>query len=413
MELTVLYIIIAIITLEFLLERILDTLNNKNWTSELPETLKGIYDQAKYKNSQEYDAAKGKLSFWSSTFSFVVMIGMLFFGGFAWVDSLVSAYTSHPMWSTLSFFAFLAVVSDIIGIPFELYSIFCIEEKFGFNKMTTKTFFVDKIKGWLLAAIIGGLLLSAFIWFHRAFPNWYWLYAWMVFTGFSLLMMMFYANLIAPIFNKLTPLESDDLRSAIEAYAQKVNFPLKNIMVMDGSKRSTKANAYFSGLGSSKNIVLYDTLIEKQSTAEVVAVLAHEVGHFKKKHILQSFIISSLIMLLTLYIMHLVVDNPLLSAALGAQTPKFHLGLIAFFILYSPLSTATALLMNIFSRKNEFEADAYAAQTSSASSLMSSLKKLSVDSLSNLRPHPAYVFFHYSHPPLLKRLEAMEKNNFE
>ena len=409
MEPTILYVIIAIITFEFLLERILDTLNSKNWSHELPETLKGIYDEEKYKKSQDYDAAKSKLSFWSGTFNFVVMIAMLLFGGFAWVDTLISGYTIHPVWSTLAFFAVLAMASDIMGIPFELYGIFSIEEKFGFNKMTMKTFVTDKIKGWLLGAVIGGLLLSAFVWFHHSFPNRYWLYAWMVFTGFSLLMMMFYANLIAPIFNKLTPLEAGDMRASIETYAQKVNFPLKNVMVMDGSKRSTKANAYFSGLGSSKNIVLYDTLIDKQSAEEVVAVLAHEVGHFKKKHTIQGLFMSSLIMLLTLYIMHLVVDNPLLSAALGAQTAKFHLGLIAFFILYSPLSTITGLLMNIFSRRNEFEADAYAVQTASAGALISSLKKLSVDSLSNLRPHPAYVFFHYSHPPLLKRLDAMER----
>ena len=217
-----------------------------------------------------------------------------------------------------------------MSLPFEVYSTFVIEEKFGFNKTNTKTFVLDKITGLLLVSILGGGFLSLFIWFHHAFPEMYWLYAWAIFMTFTLFITMFYTNLIVPLFNKLTPLENGDLRQAIEQYAESVKFPLSNILVINGSKRSTKANAYFSGLGSTKNIVLYDTLIEKHSKEELVAVLAHEVAHYKKKHILQGMAISAVVMLITLYVLHLVVDSPELSAALGVTKPKLHLGTYYF-----------------------------------------------------------------------------------
>ncbi|MBT34170.1 MAG: peptidase M48 [Thalassobius sp.] len=401
-----LYIILAIVTAEFVLERVLDYLNQKNRSNALPENLKGIYDEEKYKKSQDYAAAKDKIGFISSVFSFIVTIAMIL-GGFAYIDNFVRGVTDNSIYQSLLFFAIIGVGSDLISTPFSLYNTFVIEEKFGFNKMKIGTFIGDKIKGWVLGAIIGGGLLYLFVLFYETFPDYFWLYAWGIFMAFTLLITMFYTNTIVPLFNKLTPLEDGELRSAIESYAASVNFPLKNIMVIDGSKRSTKANAYFSGLGGSKNIVLYDTLIEKHSNEELVAVLAHEVGHYKKKHTLQGLFISAFTMLLTLYVLSLVINNPALSEALGASQPSLHLGLIAFTILYSPLSTITGLLMNIFSRKNEFEADAYAAKTSSGKALMDALKNLSVDTLSNLTPHNAYVFFYYSHPPLLKRLGAL------
>jgi len=401
-----LYIILAIVSAEFILERVLDYLNQQERSDTLPTNLSGIYDEEKYKKSQNYAAAKDKIGFISSVFSFVVTILMIL-GGFALLDNYVRDFTDNSIYQTLLFFAIIGIGSDIIGTPFSLYNTFVIEEKFGFNKMSIGTFITDKIKGWLLGGIIGGGLLYLFVLFYETFPNYFWLYAWGIFMVFTLFITMFYTNLIVPLFNKLTPLEDGELRAAIENYASTVKFPLKNIMVVDGSKRSTKANAYFSGLGSAKNIVLYDTLIEKHSIDELVAVLAHEVGHYKKKHTLQGLFISAFTMLLTLFVLSLVISNPSLSAALGASQPSLHMGLIAFSILYSPLSTITGLLMNIFSRKNEFEADAYAATTSSGKALMDALKNLSVDTLSNLTPHSAYVFFYYSHPPLLKRLGAL------
>ncbi len=401
-----LYIILAIVAAEFVLERVLDYLNQKERSEQLPENLSGIYDEEKYKKSQQYAAAKDKIGFISSTFGFVVTIAMIL-GGFALLDNFVREITDNSIYQTLLFFAIIGFGSDLISTPFSLYNIFVIEEKFGFNKMSIGTYIADKVKGWILGGIIGGGLLYLFVLFYQTFPEYFWLYAWGIFMAFSLFITMFYTNLIVPLFNKLKPLEDGELRTAIENYANSVNFPLKNIMVIDGSKRSTKANAYFSGLGGSKNIVLYDTLIEKHTTQELVAVLAHEVGHYKKKHTLQGLFISAFTMLLTLFVLSLVIKNPALSAALGASQPSLHMGLIAFSILYSPLSTITGLLMNIFSRKNEYEADAYAANTSSGKALMDALKNLSVDTLSNLTPHKAYVFFYYSHPPLLKRLGAL------
>ncbi|MBX2843125.1 MAG: M48 family metallopeptidase [Flammeovirgaceae bacterium] len=409
MSQTILYIIIVIVVAEFILERTLDYLNQKKRSKTLPKSLKGIYEEEKYRKSQNYAEAKDKIGFISSFLSFIVTILMLL-GGFAFVDSWVNELTENEIYKTLIFFGVIGIGSDLISTPFSLYNTFVIEEKFGFNKMTLGTFFSDKIKGYVLGAIVGGGLLAIFVWFYQAFPDTFWIYAWAIFMVFSLSITMFYTNLIVPLFNKLTPLEDGELRSAIEEYSKGVNFPLKNIMVVDGSKRSTKANAYFSGLGGAKNIVLYDTLIEKHNTEELVSVLAHEVGHYKKKHTLQGLFISSFTMLLTLYILSLVISNPILSSALGASEPSLHMGLIAFSILYSPLSTITGLLMNVFSRKNEYEADEYAAKTSSGEALKDSLKKLSVDSLSNLTPHEAYVFFYYSHPPLLKRLGALEKH---
>ena len=277
---------------------------------------------------------------------------------------------------------------------------------------------MDKVKGYALGGLIGGLLLWGFVAFYSNFPDTYWIIAWVVFMLFALGATMFYANLILPMFNKITPLEDGELRTAIEKYAEGVNFPLGRIMVMDGSKRSTKANAFFSGLGGNKNIVLYDTLIEKLSTAEIVAVLAHEVGHYKRKHTLQMFLISAVNMFITLFILSLFINSSELAEAMGASKMQaifnakrqdlISIELVAFSMLYSPISMITGLIVNAFSRKNEFEADAYAKDTSSSEALIDALKKLSVDSLSNLTPDPNYVKMHYSHPPLLQRMEAME-----
>lgn len=409
MQQTILYAILAIITLEYLLERTLSHLNGGAMKKELPVELKGIYDDEKYASSQAYSVAKNKFGFYSSTVSFVFTFLMIVFGGYAWIDTLVSQWSDQLMYQALMFFAIIAFISDVIGIPFEWYNTFVIEEKFGFNKMKIGTFIGDKIKGWVLFGLIGGGLLAAFTWFYESQPEYFWLYGWIIIMTFMVLMAAFYTNLIVPVFNKLTPLADGELRTQIEEYASKVKFPLKNIMVVDGSKRSTKANAYFSGLGGQKNIVLYDTLIEKLTTDEIVAVLAHEVGHYKKKHTMQMIAINGINMFITLYLLSLMINMPELSQALGAEDHKFYLGLLTFSLLYSPISVVTGLLMNVFSRKNEFEADEYATITSSAKPLVKALKKLSVDSLSNLTPHPAYVFFHYSHPPLLQRMNAMEK----
>ncbi len=404
---TIFYIIIAIILFDFLLERVLEYLNAKSWTEKLPSPLKGLYDAEKYAKAKRYDQANNKIGLLSATLSLMLILGMLFMNGFAWLDEYARSVSENSTVMALLFFGILFIVSDIISLPISLYSTFVIEEKFGFNKMSVKTFFLDKVKGYVLGSVIGGLLFWGFIWFYNTMGENFWLYAWSGFTVFTLFFTMFYTSLIVPIFNKLTPLEDGALRKAIEEYANKVGFSLKNIFVVDGSKRSTKANAYFSGIGSKKSIVLYDTLIEDHTEEELVAILAHEVGHYKKKHVMQSFILGSLQMGIMLYLFSLCVNNPIFSEVLGASEPSFYMSLLAFGLLYSPISTVLGILMNMFSRKNEFEADAFAVQTYEKKPLQEALKGLSIKHLSNLTPHSAYVFVNYSHPPLLKRVEAM------
>lgn len=299
--------------------------------------------------------------------------------------------------------------SDVLQTPFEVYDTFVIEEKYGFNKTTPKIFVLDKIKGWLLGAVIGGGLLALIIFIYQKTQNLFWIYAWLVVSAFSVFILLFYSNLIVPLFNKQTPLPEGGLRDAIQQFSDKVGFRLDNIFVINGSKRSTKANAYFTGFGAKKRIVLFDTLIEEMEIEEIVAVLAHEIGHYKKKHVLQGLIISLLHTGAILFVFSLLIGNPLLSRALGVETPNFHIGLVAFGILYSPVSFVLDIFMNILSRKNEYEADAFAAQNYQPEALASALKKLSVKNLSNLTPHPLYVFFHYSHPTLLQRLQHLKK----
>ncbi len=405
---SIFYIILIIIISDFIFERILDYLNTTRMSELLPEELKGIYDEDKYRKSQQYLKVNKKFGMLTSSLSFVAILAMLLFGGFAWLDETIRQWTDNPIWLAILFFGMLGLASDILSTPFSVYDTFVIEEKFGFNKTTLKTFFLDKIKGWLLGGLIGGGLLALIVWIYESTGEWFWLIAWGALTAFTVFMSMFYSNLIVPLFNKQKPLEEGELRDAIEAFATKVGFKLKNIYVIDGSKRSTKANAYFSGLGPKKRIVLYDTLIEKHTTEELVAVLAHEIGHYKKKHTTSGLIMGIVQSGVMLYILSLFIGNPLLSQALGADIGSFHLGILAFGILYSPISTILGIIMNVISRSNEYAADRFATENYSGINLGEALKKLSVENLSNLRPHPAVVFIHYSHPPLLQRLQAIK-----
>jgi STE24 endopeptidase len=407
MEQVVFWIIIIIISGNFLLERTLSYFNLKNMNPVMPLEAEGIYDQEKYHQSQEYQKDSARFGIISSSFSYLLIMIMLLLQGFAIADEFVKSITLHPLLMPLLFFGILSFASDLLAIPFELYDTFVLEEKYGFNKTTFKLYVTDKIKGWFLSAIIGGGLLALFIWFYQTAGSAFWLWMWLVAGVFTVFMTMFYTSLIVPLFNKLIPLPDGALRTAIEDYAKKEGFDLKNIYVIDSSKRSTKANAYFSGFGPKKTIVLYDTLIEKHTIEELVAVLAHEVGHYQKKHVLSGMVVSLLQMGLIFYLLSLFIGSPILSKALGGYEASFHLGLLAFSLLYSPIGLVMGIFMNIWSRKNEFEADDYAKKTYSGKHLSEALKKLSSDNLSNLTPHPAYVFFHYSHPPLLQRLKAL------
>ena len=404
------WVIIAIISLEFLVDQYLDHLNNKRLKDPVPDELDDIYDDESYNKQQAYNQEKSRFSDIASLFSFTVLIVFLLLDGFAYVDQLARSFTDHSLLISLSFFGVIFIANDLISIPFDLYATFVIEEKYGFNKMTGKTFITDKLKGYLLTIIIGGGILALLILFYQEVQDDFWWYAWILISLFSLLMNMFYARLIVPLFNKQTPLEEGDLKEKIQEFAQKNGFQLKNVYVIDGSKRSTKANAYFSGFGREKRITLYDTLINDLENEEIVAVLAHEIGHYKKKHIIVNLIISILVTGFTLWLLSLFIGNPMLAQALGVDQPSFHIGLVAFGILYSPISTVTGLLMNILSRKFEYQADDFAKQTYNAKDLINALKKLTRKSFSNLTPHPAYVFMNYSHPSLYQRVKAMEEN---
>ncbi len=405
----ILYLILAIITVNFLLEQILDYLNRKHRKQSLPEELKGIYDEEEYKRSIQYQNANNRFSQVTAIFSFVLSFILLSTGFFGWLDQFLRPDFQNQIVHALIYFGILFLASDLITIPFQLYGTFVIEEKFGFNKTTPKLFITDKLKGYLLSILVGGAIAAVFLYLVIDIGANFWLYFWGIIAIITLLLNMFYTSLIVPLFNKLTPLQDGPLKEAIEAYSKKIDFPLDNIFVIDGSKRSSKANAFFSGIGRKKKIVLYDTLIENHSQQELVAVLAHEAGHYKKKHIIAGFILSVLQIGFTLFILSLLIFNQELSLALGAAQISIPVNLIAFGILFSPISTVTGLLMNMLSRKNEFEADAYATHTYDGAALQLALKKLSAKNLSNLLPHKWYVFFNYSHPPLLQRIRAIDK----
>lgn len=402
------YLILIFPVTGFIIERYLDFLNTRMWSENLPEKLKGICDENEYRKTQRYQKENNRLSFWTSLFNLTIILLMIIAGGFALADDLARSVSMNIIIISLIFFGIIGFASDIINMPFSYYDTFVIEKKYGFNTMTVRTFITDHIKSWFIALLIGIPVLGLITWFYYKTGANFWLYAWGVITLFSVFMNLFYSELIVPLFNKQTPLQEGSLRTAIEAFAQKTGFKLKNIYIIDGSKRSTKANAYFSGFGPKKRIVLYDTLQTELSEDEIVAVLAHEIGHYKKKHVLLTLLLSGILTGLMLFLFSLVVNNPELSRAIGSQTASFHLGLVVFGILYSPISLVIGTISNYISRKNEFAADRFVKEYFKPEVLAEALIKLSVKNLSNMMPHPAYVFFHYSHPPLLSRLEKLE-----
>lgn len=402
------FLIIIIPVAGFILERYLEYLNATMRSETVPDKLKGICDEAEYRKTQLYEKDNKKLSFWSSSFNLAIILAMIIAGGFALVDNAARSLSHNNVVISLIFFGIIGFASDLINLPFSWYDTFVIEKKYGFNTMTLRTFITDHIKSWFIALLVGVPVLGLITWLYYRIGKEFWLYAWGLITVFTVLINLFYSSLIVPLFNKQTPLEAGPLREKIETFASRTGFRLKNIYVINGSKRSTKANAYFSGFGPKKRIVLFDTLMKEFPDEEIVAVLAHEVGHYRKKHVLRGLLLSFILTGLMLFLFSVIVDNPMLSDAMGADTPSFHLGLIVFGILYSPLSLLIGLATNFFSRRNEFEADRFVSENYDSKALADALKKLSVRNLSNMMPHPAYVFFHYSHPPLLARLAKLE-----
>ena len=401
-------ILVAIIVADFILESWLELLNMSNLSEKLPEELKDIYHADKYVLSQNYERVNIRFGLITSTFNLILILGMFFFKGFAWADGLAAGISTHPVLHPLIFFGILGLAFDLLNTPFAVYDTFVIEQRFGFNKTTPLLFVTDKLKGWLLTVVIGGGLMALIVWFYLQTTIYFWLWAWLLMSLFMLFMAFFYSSLIVPLFNKQQLLEDGDLKNQITQYAEQAKFRIDKIYTIDGSKRSTKANAYFSGMGRKKRIVLFDTLIKELSTGEIVAVLMHEIGHYRKKHIISGMILSFIQSGLMLFILSLFVSQPILSQALGVPEANFHIGLIAFGILFSPISIIIGLMMNTFSRKNEFQADNFAAGFGMGKGLIGALKKLSVNNLTNLTPHPLYVFFHYSHPTILQRIRKLK-----
>ena len=401
-------IIIFILLLQYAVESVLNYLNAKRFSDPIPDELDDVFNKEEYIKSQSYKKTNYRFGMLSTTFSLVLTIAFLVFGGFEWVDQIAAGFSSNPIARALIFFGIIVLGSDLLTTPFSVYQTFVIEEKFGFNKTTPKLYLMDKVKGWLMMLVLGGGILALVIWFFQWAGKDFWLYAWALIAGFTVFMNLFYSRLIVPIFNKQTPLEEGSLKTKIESYARRVGFELRNIFVIDGSKRTTKANAYFSGFGREKRVTLFDTLINDLEEDEIVAVLAHEIGHYKRNHIIVNLFVSVAVSGFTLFLLSIFVNNPELSRAIGVSEPSFHAALISFGILYSPISELTGLVMNYFSRRFEFQADNYAKTTFAASPLITSLKKLSKNNLSNLTPHPAYVFVHYSHPPLVSRIKNLK-----
>ena len=401
---SIFFLLVSIIILNFIKDFFLDYLNSKNFNNKIPSIVSDVYDEERYLKSQEYKKIQYLFSKYTKLYGLIIILSFFYFDGFLIVDNYSREIFESPILISLTFFGIIFLGNELLGLPFSIYFTFFIEEKFGFNKTTIKTYVFDKLKSWILTILFGGGILSFVIFQEQIIGNNFWIVAWISITGLSIIINGFYAQLIVPLFNKQSKLEDGELRNEIEKYSTKVGFDLSNIFIIDGSKRSTKANAYFSGFGKQKRVTLFDTLINKLNKNQIVAVIAHEIGHYKKNHIIFNLFFSTIQTGIMLYILSLFIYLPVFSEALGINIHSFHIGLITFSIMYTPISEISSLIFNLFSRKFEYEADEFAKKTYDGKYLIEALKILSKDSLSNLTPHSKYVWWHYSHPTLLQRV---------
>ena len=401
---SVFILLIVVIILNFLKDVFLDYLNSKNFDNKIPKIISDVYNSEKYLKSQEYKKSKYEFSKYSKIYSLIVVLCFFYFDGFLILDTFCRELFDNSILISLTFFGIIFFGNELLSLPFSIFFTFVIEEKFGFNKTTIKTYISDRLKSWFLTILFGGGILSFIIFQEQLIGENFWIVAWMFVTGITILLNGFYAQIIVPLFNTQSKLEDGELRTEIEKYSKKVGFNLSNIFVIDGSKRSSKANAYFSGFGKQKRVTLFDTLIDKLNKKQIVAVIAHEIGHYKKNHIIFNLFFSIIQTGIMLYILSLFIYMPVFSEALGIDNHSFHIGLITFSILFTPISEISSLIFNLFSRKFEYEADEFAKKTYDGKYLIEALKVLSKDSLSNLTPHPKYVWWHYSHPTLLQRV---------
>ena len=403
-------IILATVFFGFILEFFSNRLNLKSLTILMPDEFKDVYSPEKYKESQNYTRVNTQFSLITGTFDMIVLLVFWLAGGFGWVDGWIREFGYGPVITGLLFFAVLGTANYMVTLPFSIYHTFVIEEKFGFNKTTVKTFILDQVKGIILSIIIGGLLLGLILWLFDIIGIEAWIYAAAITILFILFIQAIAPVWIMPLFNKFTPIEEGELKMSIERFAEKVKFPLRGIFTMDGSKRSSKSNAFFTGFGKNKRIALFDTLIEKHSVSELTAVLAHEIGHYKKKHILLGTLISMVETAITFYLFSLFLNNSELASAFAVSEPSIYTSLVFFGMLFTPISMILSIFGHMLSRRNEFQADRFAAENiEEKEDMITALKNLSADNLSNLTPHPFYVFLNYSHPPVLQRIRAIKE----
>ena len=404
------YIIITALFLDFLLNTIADALNLRALKQEIPPALAGVYKPEEYRKSQEYTRSRTRFGFITSSFGLLIILIFWFTGGFNFLDQIVRSWGFGTIVNGLCYIGILVIAYELLTLPFSVYATFVIEERFGFNRTTPRIFITDILKGLALTVLLGVPLLAGILALFEYAGDYAWLYCWLAVTIYMVVMQFIAPIWIMPLFNKFTPMGPGELKDAIQDYARSVGYKVGNISIMDGSKRSTKANAFFAGFGRTKRIALFDTLISKHTIQELVAVLAHEIGHYKKKHILWGIIIGIAHAGLIFFLLSVLLGSPALYQAFYMEQSSVYAGLLFFGLLYTPVEMALSIALQIFSRRNEYEADRFASETTDEpASLVDALKKLATENLSNLTPHPFYVFLNYSHPPLLQRVQAIQR----
>ena len=403
-------IIIGIILFEYILSFIVRTLNIQALDPSIPEEFSDIFDEGKYVKSQDYTRSNSKFAYITSTFSLIIGLWFILSGFYNTVDLYIRSYGFSEIITGLCFFGLLFIINDILSLPLSMYRTFVIEEKYGFNKTTYTTFFTDKLKQYFLIMLIGAPVLGMILYFFEKFGGIAWLYVWGFLTCFSIIMQPVFNTFIAPMFNKFIPLEEGPLLDRIKEYLTKVDFPVKKLEVVDGSRRSSHSNAYFSGFGKNKRIALFDTLVEQMDDNEIISVIAHEVGHYKLKHIHSGLILNTIQSGIMLFILSLFLMNTDLFSVFQMENLSIYASMLFFSMLYAPISLILGVFFMIISRKNEFSADAYSSETAKMpDALISGLKKMSKENLSNLTPHWLNVFLNFSHPPVLDRVKALKR----